>query len=372
MKIFITLFFIVLNFNSYSQENSQLPKELKSLFEPGEGDYNCFRIPAVVITNDGSILAFAEARKKSCSDTGNIDLVMKKSTNNGKSWSKLIIVWDDGKNVCGNPVPVVDNETGKIHLLATWNNGEDHESQIIAGTSKESREVYQLVSKDDGNTWSKPKNITATTKLKDWTWYATGPVHGIQLKKGDYKGRLVIPSDHIEADSKKYYSHIIYSDDHGASWKLGGRTPKDQVNECSVVELENGDLHLNMRNYERKAFQARQVAISKDGGLTWENQHIDLGLPEPRCQGAILSVERKGKQVLLFTNPSDSKNRVNMTLSISRDQGIHWDEKVPVFEGPSAYSDLVELKNNKILILFEAGVKNPYEGIHYKIISFKK
>jgi sialidase-1 len=366
---------ILISFNLIAQDSrqikSELSKNITTLFSPGEANYNCFRIPAVVLTNDGSILAFAEARVKSCSDTGNIDLVMKKSTNNGKSWSDLIVIWNDGQNVCGNPAPLVDYETGAIHLLATWNSGEDHESQIIEGTSKNSREVYQLVSDDDGNTWSKPKNITATTKLKDWTWYATGPVHGIQLKKGANKGRLLIACDHIEADSKKYYSHVIYSDDHGKSWNLGGRTPRDEVNECTIVELENGDLYLNMRNYQRKELQARQVAISRDGGLTWIHQRIDSELPEPRCQGAILSVERKEKQVLLFTNPSNAKKRINMTLSVSRDQGNSWSEKITIFEGYSAYSDLVELKNNKILVLFEAGIDSPYEGIYYSLVSLK-
>ena len=342
-----------------------------TLFNPGESDYNCFRIPAVVKAKDGSILAFAEARKSSCSDTGNIDLVMKKSTDDGKNWSKLKVVWDDGNNVCGNPVPVVDQNTGIVHLLLTWNNGDDHESEIIAGTSKETREVYHLKSDDNGESWSTPKNITKTTKKDNWTWYATGPVHGIQLEKGEKKGRLVIPCDHIERDSKKYYSHVIYSDDGGENWELGGRTPKDQVNECTVVELDNGDLLLNMRNYERKDKQARQTAISSDGGLTWINQKIDTNLPEPRCQGAILSVERNRKQVLLFTNPAHEKKRENMLLSISKDQGESWDETISIYKSHAAYSDLVELNDNKIFVLFEAGEENPYQGIHYKIVSVK-
>lgn len=340
-----------------------------TLFEPGESNYNCFRIPAVVSTNNGTVLAFAEAREKSCSDTGNIDLVLKKSYDNGKTWSQLIVIWDDGNNVCGNPTPVVDKITGTVHLLATWNHGQDHESEIIAGTSKKTREVYHMQSLDNGTTWAQPKNISATTKQNNWTWYATGPVHGIQLKKGTNKGRLVIPCDHIEVASKKYFSHIIYSDDHGKTWLLGGTTPNDQVNECTVAELENGDLLLNMRNYKRTEQQARQVAISKDGGSTWSNQHIDTELPEPRCQGALLTVERNNKQVLLFSNPVNSNKRVNMTVSVSRDQGNKWDEKIELFKGPSAYSDLVELANKNILVLFEAGIDNPYEGIHYKITT---
>lgn len=342
---------------------------LNTLFKNGESNYACFRIPAVVITNSGVILAFCEARKNGCSDTGNIDLVMKRSLDNGVTWGELQILWDDQDNVCGNPAPVVDRETGEIHLLSTWNNGKDHESEIINGTSMQGRDIYQLVSSDNGETWTKPKNITATVKLNDWTWYATGPVHGIQLNNKKHKGRLVIPCDHIEKDSKKYYSHVIYSDDHGISWRLGGTTPQDQVNECTVAELNNGDLLLNMRNYARKDAQVRQVAISKNGGVTWIEQRFDPQLPEPRCQGALLSVGKGRKNLLLFTNPSDTKSRINMTLSVSKDNGKDWYKKIPVYNSHAAYSDLVELNSGNIFILFEAGDENPYGGIHYKVIQ---
>ena len=375
ISLFILLFLSQLGqARSFQQGKMTLNEveEFKTLFKQGEGDYACFRIPAVVTTNNGAILAFCEARKRSCSDTGDIDLVMKKSTDNGLTWSELKIIWDDGDNVCGNPAPVVDLETGKIHLLLTWNNGKDHESQIINGTSIQGRDIYHLASNDNGETWSSPHNITSTVKLPGWTWYATGPVHGIQLKNKEFKGRLVIPCDHIEKESKKYYSHIIYSDDHGKSWKLGGTTPQDEVNECTVAELNNGDLLLNMRNYARKMEQMRQVAMSKDGGESWIEQRFDLQLPEPRCQGALLSVDRKRKKLLLFTNPSDLKSRINMTLSVSKDNGTTWYKKIPIYKSHSAYSDLVELFNGNIFVLFEAGHQSPYEGIHYKIISKKE
>ncbi len=349
--------------------NSEDNETLNTIYKKGDYGYACFRIPVVVVTNKGSILAFAEGRKKSCSDTGNIDIVMRKSMDNGLTWSDLKIIWDDGENVSGNPAPVIDEITGDIHLLTTWNNGKDHESRIIEGTSIKSREIFHQVSVDDGETWTSPQNITKFVKLPNWTWYATGPVHGIQLKKGQHKGRLIIPCDHIEADSKKYYSHVIFSDDHGKTWQLGGRTPDDQVNECTIAELQNGDLMLNMRNYKRNELQARQVAISRDGGITWKNQHIDTGLPEPRCQGAILSVQRNGENILLFTNPANSKKRINITLSISRSEGMKWEEKIVVFPGHAAYSDLTELKNKKIFVLYEAGYESPYDGIHYKIID---
>lgn len=378
LKKLFSLFIIILGLfipkqiiaqSNLDSSTNEFKEKLNTIFKKGDFGYACFRIPAVVVTNKGSILAFAEARKKSCSDTGNIDIVLRKSMDNGLTWSDLKVVWDDGENVSGNPAPVVDEITGDIHLLSTWNNGKDHESRIIDGTSINSREVFHQISVDDGESWSTPKNITKSVKLPNWTWYATGPVHGIHLKKGQYKGRLMIPCDHIEADSNKYYSHVIYSDDQGKSWKLGGRTQADQVNECTIVELNNGNLMLNMRNYQRDEQQARQVAESKDGGITWQNQHIDTGLPEPRCQGAILGIERKGETILLFTNPANSDKRLNMTLSISRNEGKNWQEKITVFKDHAAYSDLAELKNGKIFVFYEAGYESPYDGIHFKIFD---
>jgi sialidase-1 len=364
MKYLFILFLFVTE-TILAQGNSNL----NELFVSGEDGYACYRIPAIVKANDGSILAFCEARKKGCSDTGDIDLVMKKSTDDGVTWSEMKVIWNDGENVCGNPAPVVDSETGEVHLLSTWNNGNDHESRIIDGTSMDGREIYHLRSKDAGNSWSTPKNITSTVKLPDWTWYATGPVHGIQLTSKANKGRLVIPCDHIEKDSKKYYSHTIYSDDHGKSWKLGGTTPTDQVNECTVAELSNGDLILNMRNYARKDSQVRQVALSRDGGETWTDQHFDTQLPEPRCQGAILAVGKRKNQRLLFTNPADPTARKNMTLSISWDGGLNWLKKIAIHTSHAAYSDLVEMANGDIMVFYEAGIESPYETISYKIIT---
>ena len=191
-------------------------KDFNYVFKQGMEGYNCFRIPAIVKTTNGTLLAFAEARKKSCSDTGDIDLVLRRSTDGGNNWSKIQVVWDDGLNVCGNPAPVVEEESGTVFLLLTWNLGSDHERDIIAQKSKDSRRIFVTQSVDEGKSWSKPDQITSTTKQENWTWYATGPVHGIQLAKNrNHKGRLVIPCDHIEAETKHYYSHIIYSDDKG-------------------------------------------------------------------------------------------------------------------------------------------------------------
>ena len=319
------------------------------VWQSGENDIDTYRIPALVIANNGDLLAFAEARHRSSSDTGDIDLVMKRSRDGGRTWSQSQLIWDDQINTCGNPCPVVTSQ-GEILLLTTHNLGEDHESRIIAGTSKSTRTVKVLRSRDHGKSWSKPEDITKTTKQPDWTWYATGPGAGIELSRGKHKGRLVIPCDHIEAKTRHYYSHVIYSDDQGATWHLGGSTPEHQVNECEVVELDHGDLLLNMRNYDRK-HRTRQQATSRDGGVTWQNQRHVPELIEPICQA---SIRRLRDGVLLFSNPASQTGRERMTLRASFDQGKTWPWSVLLDPGPSAYSCLQVLADGTAICLYEA------------------
>ncbi|MBI2480906.1 MAG: exo-alpha-sialidase [Planctomycetia bacterium] len=250
------------------------------IFVSGEGGYHTFRIPSLLTTSQGTLLAFCEGRKDSRSDRGDINLLVRRSTDNGETWSAPQVIWDDSVNTCGNPCAVVDRDTGTVWLLSTWNRGSDAEKDIIKQTSADTRRVFVLSSSDDGRTWSRSREITTDVKQANWTWYATGPGCGIQIQHGPDKGRLVIPCEHIEAGTEHYYSHVIYSDDHGKTWQLGGRTPQHQVNECEVVELSNGRLMLNMRNYDRSA-KSRQVALSDDGGLTWRSQGFVSTLIEP-------------------------------------------------------------------------------------------
>ncbi len=340
--------------------------QLNYLFKSGEEGYKCFRIPAVVKSAGGTVLAFAEGRRNGCSDTGSIDLVMKRSPDDGRSWGDLQVVWSDGANTCGNPAPVVDSETGRIFLLSTWNLGEDHEPDIISGKSRDTRRVFVLSSADEGQTWSDPFEITGQVKKENWTWYATGPVHGIQLRHGEHRGRLLIPCDHIEAVTREYRSHVIYSDDHGDSWQLGGIVPQDQVNECTVAELDEGRLLLNMRNYDRSQ-RSRRVSFSRDGGMSWSDIRPDPVLVEPICQASMLMFERDARPgLLLFLNPASREERVRMTLRMSPDQGGSWPVSRLLHEGPSAYSDMVQLNNREVLLLMETGAESPYEGIAVK------
>ncbi|MEI7583118.1 sialidase family protein [Runella sp.] len=344
-------------------------QEPNALFKSGEEGYKCYRIPTIILTNKGTLLAFAEARKNGCGDAGDIDLVVRRSADGGKTWSPMSIVWDDADNTCGNPAPVVDRKTGNIILLSTWNLGTDHEKQIIAGTSKDTRRIFVLSSNDEGNSWSKARDITSDVKKPDWTWYATGPCNGVQMQSKKYRGRLVIPCDHIEAESKKYYSHSIYSDDGGLTWKLGGTTPTDMVNECTVAELPKGILLLNMRNYN--STKVRQTSTSKDGGETWSELKADSTLIEPVCQGSLLWYDHTGrKPFLAFSNPANQKSRTNMTVRLSYDKGKSWKLKNVLHEGPSAYSNLVVLPNGNLACYYEAGQKSAYESIVFKELMF--
>lgn len=343
-------------------------QDLNHLYRPGDNGYKCFRIPAVVTTNSGTILAFAEARRNHCGDADDIDLVVRRSTDGGRTWTPMSVVWDDGPNTCGNPSPVVDRRTGKVLLLSTWNLGSDHENQIIAQTSKDTRRVFVMSSSDDGVSWTKAREITKDVKRPDWTWYATGPCNGIQIRKGRHAGRLVIPCDHIEAGTKKYFSHGVYSDDGGETWVLGGSTPTDQVNECTVAELEKGRLQLNMRNYDDTRF--RRTSESADGGLTWSALRKDTSLPEPVCQASLVRLWDAGrKPVLAFSNPASQKGRVNMTVRWSRDGGRSWYASQVVHPGPSAYSNLVELPGGRLGLFYEGGLQKPYEGIAWTVLD---
>lgn len=334
-------------------------------FAGGKEGYHTFRIPALASTARGTLLAFCEGRKNSSGDSGDIDLVMKRSSDEGRSWSETRVLWDDGPNTCGNPCVLVDRETGVIFLFSTWNRGDDHEAGIIAGTSKDTRRVFVLRSDDDGLTWSRPADITADVKSPDWSWYATGPGSGIRIEHGPHKGRLVVPCDHIGKDSRQYRSHVIYSDDHGHSWRTGGVSPEHQVNECEVVELSGGNLMLNMRSY-LPSKRMRQTAVSGDGGLTWKDQRPDPNLIEPICQAAVERyrwADGSTPGVILFSNPASTRARVDLTLRASMDDGLSWPLSKLIHAGPGGYSDLALLTDGRIACLYEAGEDNIAESI---------
>ncbi|QJB38038.1 exo-alpha-sialidase [Chitinophaga oryzae] len=355
-------------------------RDSMALFSAGDGGYSSYRIPVLLTAPDGQLLAFCEGRKASASDAGDIDILLKRSADGGKTWSATQVVWDDGPHTCGNPCPVTDAATGTIWLLLTRNEGQDKEHDIIHKTATHTRTVWVSKSEDNGATWSRPADITATAKDPQWGWYATGPGIGIQLQHGPHKGRLVVPCDHSYDDSSgrmakgpyEYGSHVIYSDDHGQSWQRGGNI-RPKVNECQLTELADGKggLLMSLRSYFGRGL--RTQSVSNDGGSSWSTPADVPTLADPVCQASLIRYRwpsRKRSGVLLFLNP-DSGKRANMTLKASADDGRSWQLLRVLHAGPAAYSALAVLPNGDIACLYEAGEKSAYSHIVFQKISKK-
>lgn len=321
------------------------------VFRSGEEGYHTFRIPALLVTKKGTVLAFCEGRKNSRRDTGDIDLVLKRSGDNGKTWSRIQVVADHGPDTIGNPCPVEDRKTGTVWLPLTGNPGHSTQKQILAGTG--TRTMWMSRSDDDGVTWREPVEITAAVKDAWWTWCAAGPGNSIQLKSG----RLLVPCDYSAAGSSLEHSYVFYSDDHGRTWRRGGELPEG-TGEAQAAELADGSVIINMRSGRHQ----RLVARSRDGGLTWSDVTADATLIEPGCQGSLIAY--KGR--LLFSNPA-ALERVRMTVRVSRDGGRTWTAGKVLHEGPSAYSSLAALRDRRVGCLYERG-----EGHAYATIAFSE
>jgi sialidase-1 len=358
MKLFATWIFVslVLLRSNFGGE----PRvEQSDVFIAGQGGYHTYRIPAIVVATNGAVLAFCEGRKNGAGDAGDIDLVLKRSVDGGTNWDRMQVVAEDGVNIFGCPAPVVDRVTGEIFLLTTWGLGSDTEKKVLAGTASEQRRVYIQSSKDNGATWSAPRDISADAKKPHWRWYSTGPCNGIQLTKGLHKGRLLIPanhSDHSDPSKHPYRSHVIYSDDHGVTWKLGG-IEDEKTNESTLVELSDGRVLQNMRSYHGK--NCRAIAFSDDGGLSFGPVTLATNLVDSVCEASLL---RLRNDEILFANPA-SKRRENLTVQISGDDAKTWRRLITLHSGPSAYSCLDQLSDGTILCLYERGEKSPYEKI---------
>ena len=325
------------------------------IFEAGQDGYPVYRIPAIVKAANGDLLAFCEARQGG--DASEIDLVQKRSTDGGKTWSKLQVVQesdhyyaelqvDVAEITIGNPAPVVD-------LLDP-----DHPGRIWMPFTVENDRVFVIHSDDHGATWSSRREITSRVKKDSWGWYATGPVHSIQIQRGPHRGRLVIPCDHRHGNDGEDRGdngvHNVISDDHGKTWRLGAidDTYKDGLNsnETTVVELNDGTLYFNTRDQNGDAPGTRGEAWSRDGGDTFESRSeawqqfrpIAGAIDPPVVQCALL---RASDDLILFSGPDDNgpsgKGRSDLRLRLSKDEANSWQDGPLLHTGPAAYSDMV-------------------------------
>jgi sialidase-1 len=223
----------------------------------------------------------------------------------------------------------------------------------VAGLLQGNDSVFVTSSSDSGGTWSDPVDITSDVKAPSWTWYATGPGHGIQISGGG----LVVPCDHVEGtrqNSVFMQSHVIRSDDHGSTWQRGGELSGGS-DECQLVETANGGLYVTLRH---EWLRTRCYARSDDGGETWSEVAELPELPDPVCEASVVRFTDRdghGKDRVLFSNPA-STIRENMTVRISYDECRTWPVSRVLYPGPSSYSDLAIAADMTVCCLYERGV----------------
>jgi sialidase-1 len=354
-------------------------------FAAGTGGYAVYRVPAVLSTAAGTLVAFAEARA-STSDTGTIVVVARRSVDGGRSWGPLAVVSGDGSDTRGNPCPVLDRRTGAIVLLTCSNAADATEEQIMSGElpAADGRRVWVQHSTDDGRSFGKPAEITAEAKRPDWRWYATGPGHAVQLASGPYRGRLVVPANHSAAppagssdtgtEDRYYGGHCLLSDDGGHSWRIGF-TDDDpdgvvNANETSCAQLPDGTLYFNARDQNGTAPGVRVDARSADGGRTLLRPYgPQVELAGPVVQGSVL---QPAAGPLLFSGPADPGARAVMTVRASADGGHTWKAVRTLSQLPAAYSDLVQIDHGEVGLLYETGTETSYDRIAFARLPLRE
>jgi sialidase-1 len=360
-----------------------------TVFESGKEGHKSYRIPAIVSLKNGTLLAFAEGRVHGAGDFGDINIVMKRSSDKGKTWSSLQYIAEFDTLQCGNPAPVVDltdpqYPEGRIFLF--YNTGNNHEGEVRKGHGY--KQVWYKTSVDAGQTWSvavditlqvhrpmQPKANPAYNFSEDWRTYANTPGHAMQFRNGKYKGRIFVAANHSAGGPQKegmdYDAHGFYTDDHGKTFQLGASLSWPGSNESMAAELSDGKLMFNSRN-QKGDIRARIVGISSTGGQTWDTVYFDHNLPDPVCQGSILTVgKKKGKHIVAFCNAADTKRRDNLTLRISHNDGFTWNKSFVIDStgkrDNAAYSDIVRISKKKIGILYE---KDNYAKIIFTVVKW--
>jgi sialidase-1 len=389
MKTLAILFSALLGFSSAAEPFI----EKQDLFAAGDDPaFSIYHIPGIVVTAKGTVLAWCEARKRpsGVSDWDDIKILLRRSTDEGKTWSAAQSIANvpgpktknpfalamknvDPKDVTyNNPVLIADQD-GTVHMLFCL----------------EYERVFYQRSEDDGLSWSTPVEITTTFDAfkKDYAWkvLATGPNHSIQLKTG----RLVVPVWLSTGEGGNAHrpsvTATIYSDDRGQTWQAGEiAVPCTDEwinpNETVAIELKDGLVMLNVRS-ESKAHR-RLITTSPDGATRWSRPTFDDALLEPICMGGIVRYEHEGNSLILFSNPHNleredgkeapgkNRDRKNVSVKISRDEGQTWSVSKTLEAGPSMYSDLAVTANGTILCFYGRGTKPGFAGSGLTLARF--
>lgn len=355
------------------------------VFRSGESGYHTFRIPAVIRAANGDLLAFCEGRKNGSGDYGDIDIVMKRSTDGGKLWGELQVVAEFNDLQAGNPAPLIDllhpEHPGRIWLF--YNTGNCTENQMREKLGL--KETWYRVSDDGGINWQTPVNITAqvhkhsgnTSFQGDWRSYANTPGHAMQIMNGPYKGRLLVAANHSsgppQARFRDYRAHAFFSDDFGKSFQISKDVEYPGSNESMAAELGNGGILLNSRNQSGDQ-KYRLISRSRDGGNSWDTTYFEKNLIDPVNQGSVLTIGYVGNNAIIaHTHAQDSTRRNNLMLHISQDDGRSWEPFRIIDKAPdggardyTAYSDIVIVRPKKLGVLYE---RNGYREIVWKTID---
>jgi len=316
----------------------------KLMKAPEYGKACRYRIPALAVSTKGTILAFAEARRVDGRDIGNIDAVVRRSEDNGKTWGPEVVVWDDGARSVNNPSAVVDPKTGRICVfMGRWD-----------GTTPSQHVAH---SDDDGKTWSKSQEMTQVLRgqIKDGRRLVIpGPGSGIALVRGKYAGRLIIPMNHGAA----WGPSVVYSDDHGKTWKPGGALHAN-IGESKCAELADGSVLFvgNPGGGTRRRLTVITEGGTKNATKMWHAED----LTHVGCQGAVErhSWPKDGKPgIILYSGPGLERARAQGTLRGSYDEGKTWPWKLLYYQGGSGYSDLAVLPDGRVIVLFEKDGKS--------------
>lgn len=345
-------------------------------YRSGDSGYHTFRIPAALQVPGGALLAFAEGRRNSPADNGDIDLVLRRSFDGGCTWRPLQLVADAGNDTVGNPVPVIDPVSGDIVLVTCRTIDGATKAQVTSGQVVPSvRRVYVQRSDDGGRTWSRQRDITGSVKPSGWRWYAVGPGHAVALRHGFDRDRLLVPANHSSGANGRSGGHSLYSDDGGHTWRIGyvSRSAGGPLalNETTLAELPDGRVYINARDHDRKAEGTRADAYSTDGGLTLSVPfRPQPELTGPTVQGSVLQVSRGLRSglrsgPLLYSGPSDPDGRYRMQVRASADGGRSWQPLWSASGDPAGYSDLVQTNSRTVGLLYETGKLTYHDTIRY-------
>jgi sialidase-1 len=323
------------------------------LFHQGDNGVHTYRIPALLETRKGTLLAVADARHNSTSDLpARISLVMRRSSDRGRTWSPAVTIRAVPEGGVGDPSLLLDRKSGRIWCFHAYGPPGIGTMTAKPGvvTGPDTLQVHAMSSDDDGVTWGKPLDLTP--QIKDAAWCAMFATSGTHFQTS--RGRYLVPMAVLDGN-RKFGSRNAYSDDSGRTWKIGPLIASD-CDESKAVELADGTVLQNMRNGKTRA-----IARSRDGGVTFdsENRH-DAALIDPSCNAGLA----RYRNLLLFTNAASAK-RQNLTVRLSRDGGVTWPVSRVIHAGPAAYSTVIPLRDGTIGVLYERGEKYSVEKITF-------